>query len=735
MSVDDATAGALVTSTSRDDRIDIICDAYEEAWLRGECPPIEEYLEDFSDEERPLLFLELLLLEIEYRKRSSETPLAAEYLTRFPRFGATVERAILLGDLVPDAPSQPTFPRRIGDATRRLGHFELLEEIGRGAAGTVWRAHDLKLQRIVAIKIPHSSASSSEELHRFLREGRAAAQVRHPNIVPIYDVGRDGDTIYLIAGFVDGPNLCKWLSGRKILAPRAVELCAVLAEALHHAHEQGVVHRDLKPANILLDHNEQPHITDFGLAKWAEDSHGMTLHGQVLGTPAYMSPEQARGDSARVDRQSDVFALGVILFELLTGHRPFEGEASAIVDAVINQAPPAMRTYGLSIPRDLETICLKALEKESRRRYTTAQEMAVDLRRFIRGESIIARRTGPIEKGWKEIRRRPAIAAMVMLGLTSISSLGAVGKLSRRNRELLGLHAVTLESEPNGATVAFIPLNMTTNEPIPEQAVVAQELTPVTLELMPGDYLVIATHGDRFHEVFRHVPESIHTVPAGYTSRRWKVDERRLIVLPKIKIPTNDSFNDMVKIAVPSHGNVHEFLVDADEFPVGHLRRINRGYPLSNRLYSKRADHDALTVPFDQAVSIAERVGKRLPTDSEYDCLFDFLSRRGGMKDGLDSSVESLQILNLAGGVAEWTQSSVAVTLHEKAPVPFEGQADKRIIRGGTYDTILKGSVSASTTSEDIRHVRVALHPNSYGPGLGFRCVRSLRPRFIDGIA
>src|SRR6266581_855803 len=296
-----------------------------------------------------------------------------------------------------------------------FGDYELLEVIGRGGQGVVYRARQKSLNRTVALKvIGLGHWATDAHLKRFRREAEAAASLDHSGIVPIYEVGERDGSCYFSMKLVEGGQLDEVVRREPMPIRRAVELIAKVARTVHYAHEHSILHRDIKPGNILLDQKGEPHLTDFGLARLVETESTVTRTLEVLGTPSYMAPEQAVGNNAAVGTVSDVYGLAAVLYQLLTGHPPFAGGTTyETIRLVLDTEPRQPRLLNPKVDRDLSTICLKCLEKDPRRRYSSALALAEDLERWLKHEPIEARRTGIFARGTKWVRRNPTSALLV----------------------------------------------------------------------------------------------------------------------------------------------------------------------------------------------------------------------------------------------------------------------------------------------------------------------------------
>src|SRR5215813_12875288 len=309
-----------------------------------------------------------------------------------------------------------------------LGNYQILEEIGRGGMGVIYRARQRHSRRIVALKrILSYHADSQDTLMRFRREAEAAANLDHPNILPIYEVSDSDEGLpFFSMKFASGGSLLESAPALRNDPRHAVGLMAKVAGAVQYAHEQGILHRDLKPGNILLDGHGEPMVSDFGLAKWLEPTGRSTRTPSIFGTPGYIAPEQVKGSEGRLTPASDIYSLGAVLFDILTGRPPFTGEhALKTIQQAAEKPAPKLRSLDPEIDRDLETICAKCLERDPHARYGSAGELAEDLERWVRGHSIVARPVSPPVRLWRWSRRNPIVAGMAAL-LLALATLVAI---------------------------------------------------------------------------------------------------------------------------------------------------------------------------------------------------------------------------------------------------------------------------------------------------------------------
>jgi WD40 repeat protein/tRNA A-37 threonylcarbamoyl transferase component Bud32 len=431
-----------------------VCTDFEAAWrgaaAAGLRPRVEDYLGTAAGAERSALARALILLEVFYRRQAGEDPAPQEYEDRFPELdrallAQTVEAsAPKIEDRITLDPQSSIFdPRSSACGLPAVPGYEILGELGRGGMGVVYRARQTKLNRLVALKMILAGAHAGPlELARFHTEAEAAAHLQHPNIVQIYEVGEHHGLHYLALEFVEGVSLAQKYAGAPQPARVAARLVETLARTMHHAHQKGIVHRDLKPANVLLTADGTPKITDFGLAKRLEGPSAQTKTGAVLGTPGYMAPEQAEGKTHALGPAADIYALGAILYELLTGRPPFQ--AATPLDTllqVVSQDPTPPSRLKRDVPRELETVCLKCLHREPGRRYASALDLADDLQRFLEDWPVLARRAGPVERAWRWCRRNPVVAtaaavtSAALLGVTVVSVLFAIAQ-ARHSQDL-----------------------------------------------------------------------------------------------------------------------------------------------------------------------------------------------------------------------------------------------------------------------------------------------------------
>lgn len=322
-----------------------------------------------------------------------------------------------------------------------IDDYEKLEMIGSGGVGVVYKAWQKSLSRMVALKtLREGSLASQAEMKRFKAEAQIAARLQHPNIVPVHEVGERDGVLFFSMEYVEGKNLAEVIGRTPISPLRAARYVRTIAQAVHYAHTRGILHRDLKPGNVLLDEKDQPRITDFGLAKLTDVDGDPTVTGVVLGTPSYMSPEQASGDRKHVSARSDIYSLGAILYDLITGRAPFRAETPVdTLRHVLESDPVSPRLLNPKVPHDLEVICMKCLEKDPAHRYATAEDLAHDLGRFLRQESIRARPPSTSTRAWRWYRRNPVLGTvvglMMILGLLQGGSAYVLRRVALENNQ------------------------------------------------------------------------------------------------------------------------------------------------------------------------------------------------------------------------------------------------------------------------------------------------------------
>jgi WD40 repeat protein len=417
-------------------RVDAVCRDFEASWSPGRRPRIEDLLPPDPGPLRDALAFELIALELELRRNAGECATVAEYVGRFSdqddaiaRAFAEAQRAREQATAVAEAATVAP-PAGARDATMHhpgsaeapvserihyFGDYEVLGEIARGGMGVVYRARQISLNRPVALKMILAGQLADEtEVKRFRLEAEAAAGLEHPAIVSIYEAGEHLGQHYFSMGFVEGSSLAQKVADSPLPPREAAMLVQEVAQAIQYAHDRGVIHRDLKPQNVLLDKEGRPRITDFGLARKVESGEALTASGAVMGTPGYMPPEQASGDTHSVGPPADIYSLGAVLYCLLTGRPPFQSSsAMATLLQVLEREPVAPRELNPAVDLDLETICLKCLQKDIHRRYARASDLADDLGRWLRGEPIVARPVSRTERAWRWCRRNPIVARLL----------------------------------------------------------------------------------------------------------------------------------------------------------------------------------------------------------------------------------------------------------------------------------------------------------------------------------
>ena len=430
-----------------------LLDRQLESWNTGDPISIENLLADSPNAvERDDVVVDLIYAEVLLRESQGEHPESIEYVDRFPDYRELIEKQFQVHAALNSGVDQSNLStkadhRTVGFDEHRttappatLPGFELEHRLGLGGSGVAWRARETKLDRVVAIKFL-LDGNDPRGTQRLVHEAAAAAKLVHPSIVQVFQVGQAKDVPYLVMEYVDGGTLAEKLSSGPLPIDDAVSLTTKIGQAIQHAHDHSVIHRDLKPGNILLAANGNPQVCDFGLARKLDAEQSLHHTGDIIGTPAYMPPEQARGE--RGDERSDVYSLGAVLYELLGGRSPFQAAHPWEILYLVNSADPVpLRQLNPALPADLETICQKCLEKNPDRRYLSAQELVEDLQRFSEHKPILARPVGSLQKFAKWCRRNRLVASLVAASLLLLTTL-AIGstivafELSASNRQVI----------------------------------------------------------------------------------------------------------------------------------------------------------------------------------------------------------------------------------------------------------------------------------------------------------
>ncbi len=648
-------------------RLDIICDAFRFQWMTGRRPRIEEYLSDPKEPQRSDLLAQLIDIDREFRRRVGEQPALQDYTNRFPGYTGSLRKLSDNGNQETVNPTLDPLVSTIGpvgnpangvlEATANLnetpaarvedtlavaslsaspaamgkfGDYELLEKIAQGGMGVVYKARQAGLNRLVALKmILAGQFANDDAIRRFYGEAEAAAKLKHPNIVRIHDVGEHDGQHYFSMDYLEGESLADLVRQNPLTNRDAATYTKQIADAMQYAHEQGILHRDLKPANVLLDHNGAACITDFGLAKLMHAESDLTATGQVLGTPSYMPPEQAAGNTSAIDARSDVYSIGAILYCSLTGRGPFN--AATIVETVrqvIDCEPVVPRQINPSISRDLETICLKCLEKQPQRRYASARELSQELGRFLNGQPIHARPVSRTERLVKWMRRRPATAGLI--AVTVLSALAVLGVTIAYNGRLQTNNAALQDAVTNEAIQKTI---------AQQQASHAAQQSEVALKTLSS--------------VIDDIQNQLINVPAAHQVRGRLLEEaiKRLDELAR-SLENAPEANRYLADAHLQLGRI--FLLAGKDGRISVVDEAAEQCLLANEVAKKLVEQDA-----------ADAVALTLLSMS-HETLGDISKQRGELASGLQHLENALKIFESVPDKQEFSQAHNAGVLHQK---------------------------------------------------------------------
>ena len=543
-----------------------------------------------------------------------------------PRGDASVAFAPSITDSI-----LPTIDPKTGRPMPHVSGYEILGELGRGGMGVVYKARQKKLNRLVALKMVLSGGHASPDaLARFLVEAQAVAALQHPNIVQIYEVGEHDSLPHFSLEFVDGAPLDRALAGKPQKPVDAARLVETLSRAMHFAHAHSILHRDLKPANVLLTSDGVPKITDFGLAKKLEGDSGQTKDGSIMGTPSYMAPEQARGEMKNLGPSADIYSLGAMLYEMLVGRPPFLGSSpfDTIMQVIKEEPVPPSRLIG-KLPPDVETICLKCLQKEPAKRYATAELLAEDCRRFIAGEPILSRPISPVERAWRWCRRNPRVAGL----LATVAGLLVVVSVTST------VSALTIAQERNLKEIQR------------KDAVDARELAETAKqraeenEKLATDQSVLSL--DTMQVLIDKVQTQLDEAPRTQQIKRDLLET---------------AMEGLKKVAKKAEGSTS---IEATMLSA-HMRMAD--------IFKQLGDTDDAMKEFEKSLDIARRRAAKNPdNDASQANLAIVLSQVGDMRQELERDVDASQ---------SCYQEALAIceTLHGRPPTAVGGQPPERLL-------------------------------------------------------
>lgn len=684
-----------------------ICERFEELLKSGVDCRIEEFLDETQVPDPSTLLSRLVRIELRHRMKKGERPLLDEYYRRFPDNVDTIRPLTRFIDRL---------FRELGlaNAERQVRHYALKQEIGIGGFGLVWEARDEKLNRRVAIKQIDRSAIERHDFDAALREAQIAAQLTHPHIVQTYDYFEEEDGLYLVTQLVDGTDLKQKLqSDQQPTLAQITKYSRQIAEALEYAHGKSVIHRDVKPSNILIDENDDALLCDFGVAHWGGTKD--TLSGKnaenIIGTAAYIPPEQAQGRDAVP--ASDIYSLGIVLYEGMTGRLPFHGSAREHAFAHLTLAVVPPRKISEDIPKDLETICLRCVQKVAAQRYPSAAALATDLSLFEAGEPIHARPITRLQRAWRWIRQRPAVSTSVAGMTLCFAILPMLVTVPAPN----GKTQVTVQTNPEGAEVLIFPVDPQTGL-MQESTPLHVKAAPGSLALAPGQYWVQAIKQGVITEFLRTVPEDVNELATAWNYRKWEPTGANSMSWPAARLREKPRLEGMVYIPGATDfpvrkiqtkdGDVSVIRKRFNPFYIATTERKVRDFvDRTGRLPLHQQTPDKLDAPlsarYDQALSWAEVHGARLPTEYEFDYVSTLqsmhqagdyaeidriLAKSNISRDQLLANLDQLK--NLRNGAAEWVLGEVGLypDLENSTTEPDfpEHAIHWKVLKGGHVD-------------------------------------------------